>query len=156
MKLVQLSNSIDLVSEIAELYFQEWGHFNPRLNQSDIEASLQRYLQSNEIPQAVVALEGENLMGVAQVKIRELSLYSQHEHWLGGVFVKPEFRGKSVGLTLIQQAVELAHTYDIEALYLQTLRLDGGLYRKIGWKPVEVFQHDGHTKLLMVNQLKNE
>ena len=152
MKILQLCESPDLVPEIANWYFGEWGHYNSKLKQSDIENSLQRYLQRDQIPFAVVALDNKALVGVAQIKIKELSLYPQYEHWLGGVFVKPECRGKAVGFKLIQQALKLANSHNIEELYLQTLRLDGGLYSKIGWQPVENFQHNGHSKLLMVYQ----
>lgn len=152
MKIQKLSEYPDLVPEIANWYFEEWGHYSSKLKQSDIENSLQRYLQRDEIPFAVVALDNNALVGVAQVKIKELSLYPQYEYWLGGVFVKPEYRGNAVGFKLIQQALKLANSHNIDEIYLQTLRLNGGLYSKIGWQPVEKFQHDGHSKLLMVYQ----
>lgn len=152
MKIQQLSKVPEVISEIADWYLGEWGHYDPSRKQSDIVESLQGYLQDDSLPQALVAINNKALIGVAQIKYRELSLYPQHEHWLGGVYVKPEYRGMAVSSKLIKQALKLAQTYNVSELYLQTLRLDGGLYSKLGWQSVEKFQHKDHTKLLMVYQ----
>ena len=150
MKIQQLCDVPGLIPEIANLYFEEWGRFNSKLKQSDIEANLQCYLKRDEIPLAVIAFENNSLVGVAQLKIRELSLYPQYKYWLGGVFVKPECRGTAVGSNIVEHASKLAKSLNVSELYLQTLRLDGGLYRQLGWQAVERFTHDGHSKLLMV------
>ena len=150
MKIQELSDTADSVREIAGWYFDEWSHFNPGLKRSDIVESLQGNLHDDGLPQMLVALDGQVPIGVAEIKFRELSLYPQLEHWLGGVFVKPEYRGMLVGCELVKQALKVAQTHSVVELYLQTLRLDGGLYSRLGWQPVEEFQHKGHAKLLMV------
>lgn len=150
MKIQQLSKYPDFLPVIADWYYGEWGYLNPNAKQADIVKSLQCYLQDDGLPQALVALDQETPIGVAEIKYRELSLYPQYEHWLGGVFVKQERRKKSVGFELVKQALTLARAHNVAELYLQTLRLDGGLYCKLGWQAVEEFQHKGYTKLLMV------
>lgn len=150
MEIKSLSVVPGAINRIAGWYFSEWGHFSPAQSQENIAQSLSDYLPDEGLPQALVALENGEPIGVAQIKFHELSLYPQHVHWLGGVFVKPEYRGKSVGTELVQNAMNLARRCGVEEIYLQTLRLDGGLYGLLGWERIEEFEHKNFTKLLMV------
>jgi len=113
-----------------------------------------KYLQVESLPQALVAMKNGKPIGVVEIKFHELSLYPQHKHWLGGVYVSPENRGKGIGSELIQNALKLAESHNVAEIYLQTLRLDGGIYSSLGWAMVEKFEHKGHAKLLMVYRFK--
>ena len=76
-------------------------------------------------------------MGAAQLKYREMAeTFPDYEHWLGGVYIAPEYRGRAIGSALADEIARRAPYCGLETLYLQTERLDGGLYRELGWKPV--------------------
>jgi len=149
MKISNLALVPKAIDQVADWYYDEWGHFNPQFSSAHISESLKKYLQDESLPQALVAMESHNPIGVAEIKFHELSLYPQYEHWLGGVYVIPEYRGNGIGSELIQHALKLAESHGVSQMYLQTLRLDGGIYSGLGWTAVEEFKHKGHAKLLM-------
>ncbi|CAM6000261.1 unnamed protein product [Sphagnum balticum] len=66
-----------------------------------------------------------------------MDIYPDKEHWLGGVFVPPEHRKKGVATELLKRTLELAKKLRVTTLYLQTERLDGGIYATLGWRPIE-------------------
>jgi len=154
MKIIKLATVPGAINQVADWYFDEWGHFNPQLSSADISESLKRYLQDENLPQALIALKGDKPIGVVEIKFHELSIYPQFKHWLGGVYVSAEYRGKGVASELIQNALKLAQSHNVVELYLQTLRLDGGIYSSLGWEMLEKFEHKGLSKLLMVYRFK--
>jgi len=50
--------------------------------------------------------------------------------------------------------IEIAESRGIQSLHLQTLRLDGGLYAKLGWEALEQINHEDNDLLVMVKQLE--
>ena len=63
-----------------------------------------------------------------------MTIYPEKMHWLGGVYVNPDFRGQNIASKLVGQAQNEAIKLGIETLYLQTECLTGGLYAKLGWQ----------------------
>jgi len=88
-------------------------------------------------------------MGVAELKFHEMDIYPEKEHWLGGVYVPVEHRGKGIASRLIRQAVRIARTLGVPTLYLQTEKLEGGLYASLGWVPVAQANNRGLDVLVM-------
>ena len=92
-------------------------------------------------------------MGVAQLKFHEMDIYPEKEHWLGGVYVPVEHRGKGIGTQLIRQALRIACTLGVPTLFLQTEELGGGLYASLGWVPVARANNRGLDVLVMEKTL---
>jgi len=92
-------------------------------------------------------------MGVAELKFHEMDIYPEKEHWLGGVYVPVEHRGKGIASRLIRQAVRIARTLGVPTLYLQTEKLEGGLYASLGWVPVAQANNRGLDVLVMEKTL---
>ncbi len=110
-------------------------------------------LNRDKIPTLILAVEQNRVLGVAQLKFREMDIYPDKEHWLGGVYVDKASRGRGVAAKLISKAIELAKSFQVQTLYLQTERLDGGLYAHLGWQPIEKAFYNGHNVLVMENKL---
>lgn len=153
IKFLRLAECPDVAATVANWYFTEWGHYNPASTENDVLENLQIYLHNGDLPQALVAMDSSRPVAVAELKFHELSMFPQHEHWLGGVFVREDYRGMSLGSELVQRSVALAAFHQVTEIFLQTTSLDGGLYRRLGWEPVESFEHKGDLKLLMVKRL---
>jgi len=88
---------------------------------------------------------------VATLKIKENhTVVAGRSHWLSGVFVEPSSRGLGVASALCRQIVALALEHNIADLYLETERLDGGLYERLGWRTIRQLRKDGVEFLVMV------
>ncbi|MBX2880535.1 MAG: GNAT family N-acetyltransferase [Granulosicoccus sp.] len=155
MKIESLSCHPEAVSVIAGWYYQEWGHVSAEITLQDIEEDLKTYTEVRDaLPRALVAVQRDAIIGVAELKIREVRHLPQYEHWLGGLFVDPAHRGMSIGGELIQRVHQLAYCdYGIETLYLQTERLDGGLYTRHGWAKLQTIMLDRCERLIMSKAL---
>ena len=148
-----LADRPEFVPVIAKWYFDEWGSALPGVTLQQIDDRISAMLNRDRIPVHILAMEGEELLGVAQLKIREMDIYPDKEHWLGGVYVAPSARGRGLASRLVAKALELAKTFHVKTLYLQTERFDGGLYASLGWRPIEKVHYNGIHVLVMENRL---
>ncbi|MFT7606812.1 MAG: GNAT superfamily N-acetyltransferase, partial [Saprospiraceae bacterium] len=90
----------------------------------------------------------------AQLKYHEMSIYPDKENWLGGVYVSKNYRGKGIARQIIQKLIVIAGNLNIKKLYLQTENLDGGLYQRMGWKPIEQVNYHNIDVLVMERDIK--
>lgn len=95
----------------------------------------------------------KKLLGAAELKTREMDIYPDYEHWLGGVYVESSERGKGIGRLLTLDIIDRAKRFGIKRLYLQTESLSGGLYAECGFKPLETVEYKGRHVLVMVAKL---
>jgi len=145
------------IPTIASWYREEWGF---RLRGDTLETSIERlsrYLNRDKIPFILVATTEENIIGCAQLKYREMAdQFPEKEHWIGGVFVAPEYRDKGLGARIIEETVTRAKANLVSTLHLQTERLDGGLYLRLGWQPVVQVNNHGLEVLVMERHIGAE
>ncbi|MEM7104910.1 MAG: GNAT family N-acetyltransferase [Bacteroidota bacterium] len=149
MTLEYLADRPDFINTIAQWYFDEWGNRMTDNNLTKEIENVKLYLNKDKIPLIIVATDGAELLGVAQLKFREMDMYPEKEHWLGGVYVSPAHRGKNIAVQMIGKIIALAKTLGVKKLYLQTIRLDGGLYARLGWQPIEQVFNNGQDVLVM-------
>lgn len=148
-----LSDNPESASLIAGWYFAEWGHLNSSATVESIREKLIATTHGDAIPMTVLAVLDEAVVGSAQLKYREMQIYPEKEHWLGGVFVVPEHRRKGIAARLVEAVVGSARSLGVEVLHLQTPELDGGLYLKLGWRPAEQLRYKGIDVLVMEREL---
>jgi predicted N-acetyltransferase YhbS len=149
MEFVLLADRPDAIPTVAGWYVREWHRVMPGHNYERTCERLRGKLNRDRLPMHVLAVEGGEVIGVVQLKVREMSIYPEREHWLGTLFVRPESRGKGVGSALCRAAKERAAALGVEMLHLQTEDLSGGLYARLGWRGVEQVWYNGVRVLVM-------
>lgn len=153
MQIDFLKNRQDAIPLIAKWYFDEWAYLAPDKTLADMQKDLEGYLNLDKIPLMLVAIEDNKVVGTVQLKFREMKIYPNKEHWLGGVYVEKSSRGKHVAEFMIAKLLEIAETLGVELLHLQTLYLDGGLYRRLGWEPIGQVNYRNQDVLVMQRKL---
>ena len=150
MKISYLINTSDDLKVISRWYFDEWGHLNPSNSEEKIYERLSsKFDKEDEFLCFVVIHEKELLVAVADLKYREHKDYPEYEHWIGGVYVKPECRGKGYASALVEKAKEHVVNLSISELYLQCEDHNEELYLKHGFKPLHTAIHSGvKTRIL--------
>lgn len=144
-----------MVSVVAHWYFEEWGRTQKDNSYEKTLAKVQSQMNKDRIPLHILAVEDDgHILGVAQLKYHEMSIYPERTYWLGGVFVSTDARGKGVGLALVQKIIEIARSFGVDKLSLQTEKFDGGIYSKCGFEPVEKVTYIGIDVLVMEKNLK--
>jgi GNAT superfamily N-acetyltransferase len=149
MKLGLLGHNKEAIPIIAEWYYNEWGNLPEGNSIEKARQNLQAYLNTDKIPLMVIAKNRNEILGTAQLKFREMSIYHDKEHWLGGVYVSENHRGKRIAEKIILEVISIAKKLAVKKLYLQTEELSGGLYARMGWEPVEKVNYRANTVLVM-------
>jgi GNAT superfamily N-acetyltransferase len=149
LKLVFLADHPEAVPFIARWYFDEWGYLGAGSSADEVADKVRVYLNKDKFPLIILALEGAEPAGIVQLKYREMDIYPEKEHWLGGVYVAAEHRGKGLAAKIINKALNVAKSLDVTTLHLQTQNLEGGLYKHLGWAPVEQVNYHGLDVLVM-------
>ncbi|WP_249297154.1 GNAT family N-acetyltransferase [Pseudoalteromonas phenolica] len=119
---------------LAKWYFDEWGTYVEDGSVESFQDKLQDYLNTDQVPLIILAVDGQTLVGAVQIKYREMTIYPDKEYWLGGVYVNPDYRGQHIASQLVMHAEKYAIELKISLLHLQTESLNGGLYAKLGWE----------------------
>jgi len=153
MELELLADNKKAIPIIANWYFEEWGHLKEGNTLAKFTESLGDYLNADKIPLIVLALEAGEVLGVAQLKYREMDIYPEKEHWLGGVYVAKTHRGKKIAEKVIGELVLIAQKLGVQTLHLQTQHPSGGQYTRLGWKPIEKVNYHGVDVLVMEKNL---
>jgi predicted GNAT family N-acyltransferase len=153
MEIQFLADRPEFIPLISNWYYTQWGQFMKDQSEQKIRDRMSGMLNRDKIPLHIVAVEGTELLGVAQLKIREMDIYPDKEHWLGGVYVAPNARGRGLGSVLVTKALELAKQLKVKTLYLQAENLEGGLYAPLGFRPLEKTHYNGFDVLVMEHSL---
>lgn len=153
MELKLLAEHPEAIPIIARWYADEWGHLSEANTFANMTKSLHTYLNTDKIPLMVLAIDKGEILGVSQLKFREMSIYPDKEHWLGGVYVAETHRGKGVAEQIVKSVIAIATTLGVHKLNLQTEHLDGGLYKRLGWQPIEQVNYDGVDVVVMEKEI---
>ena len=149
MQFTFLADRPEAVPVVARWCFDEWGHAVAGNTFEQTCARIRGRLNRDRPPLHVLAVEGDEVIGAAQLKLREMSIYPEWEYWLGDVFVRPQSRGWGVASGLCRRAQDVAASLGIPSLHLQTEKSDGGLYARLGWRAVDRVWYGGHDVLVM-------
>ena len=149
-----LADRLDAVPIISKWYFDEWGHLEQGHSIRRTRDRMDDYMNREEMPFILVATLDNELVGAAQLKYREMAeMFPDKEHWLGGVYISASHRGQGYGAQIVEQIVNMAPSFGVETLYLQTEALDGGLYARLGWMPHAQVTNRGVDVLVMERHL---
>nr|WP_315476965.1 GNAT family N-acetyltransferase [uncultured Undibacterium sp.] len=143
MKICLISEKEDLRT-VAKWYFEEWGYLNSSVTAETIyEALLSKLSRNDDFLKLITVHVDGILVAVCDLKYREHRGYPEYEHWLGGIFVKPECRGKGFSAVLITEAKRYVASLNIKSLYLQCEEPNAGLYLKHGFEELHSAVHSG-------------
>lgn len=142
MQFIFLADKPDFKPQVAQWFLDQWGHLsNATLERN--ETKLSEYLNREKIPLMILAMENNTVMGCAYLCFHEMSIYQDKEHWVGGVYVEPPYRGKMLASKMVLELERIAKQFGVEALHLQTEDLSGGLYAKLGFEELEQVNYRG-------------
>lgn len=151
-----LADQPELVPQIIRWWHSVWADRMGNDFES-LEQQLANSLSRTEFPIHVVAHVDAVPVAVAALKLQELvERFPDKQYWLGSVYVDEAWRSNKLGSKTTERIIELARDMGLPHLYLQTQNLSGGLYKGLGWQPIEQFSDRGEETLLMYLPLQTE
>ena len=136
MKIEYLADHKTMIPTITRWYFNEWGVNYTTVTKLDISKSVRAHCNKDRIPVALVALEGDALVGVVCLKTNDMPTRPELTPWLAGLFVTPSHRGKGIGKKLVFALEKMAANLGIEKLYLYTADREV-FYQRLNWQTKE-------------------
>jgi predicted N-acetyltransferase YhbS len=136
MRIEYLADNALKVPELARLHFEEWSYLRPGESLEQRIERLKLCCGRNTVPTVVVALKNDELMGSAMLIERDMETHPHLSPWLAGVYVKPRYRGKDIGRTLVKRIEDEAKSLGAPALYLYSPSTEG-FYNLLGWTVLE-------------------
>lgn len=115
-----------------------------------LDKVLEKTVNRDKLPTALVAHKDNDLVGVIELKLRENKSYPEYENWIGGVFTNPANRGQGIASKLLEKAKGLAVELGIKELYLQCESFNVSLYEKHGFTLLHQAKHHNVDTTIMV------
>ncbi len=154
MQIEYLADYPDAVAIVARWYFDEWGSREEGLTFEFALERLKKNLRKDQLPISLIGRSPDSrVIGVAQLKIREMARFPDREFWLGSVYVDAAERGNGVARLIVEKVIQIAKDFKITEIWLQTDQLDGGLYKQLGWNIVEQVEHKGRNIAIMCRSI---
>ena len=92
-----LSQYPDAVPILAAWATDEWGHLNPDRTLADRVESFARRTVPGMIPETLVAVEHDQVIGMASIVESDLTARPELSPWMAAVYVDAAHRGRGVG-----------------------------------------------------------
>ena len=156
MEFSLLADEPESVPLVATWYFDQWCKDTGRYTYEQMEKKLSTSINREQAPLILLAKEKGELAGAAELKIREMDEFPQYEFWLGGVYVAASHRGRGIAARLVEELKCRAIKAGITRLYLQTEDLSGGLYARLGFRPISELDSNGVRVVVMQADLASE
>jgi len=147
-----LADCPELVPVLARWVFDEW---REQYRISSVDDQIELFMQRtnrNRFPLALVAFSGDEPVGTASLKLREMTTHTHLVYWLGAVFVTKDMRNRGIGTALVECATAAAQQLAAWMLYLHTSG-KVSLYSRLGWVEMERCLYSGHEVVIMKKEL---
>ncbi len=154
-KFIYLADRPELIPMLAGWFYEEWGRNNPDLTLEKIEGRLKQRLNRDRVPLVLVLMKGGSPIASASLKIREMETHPHYLHWLGSVYVTPDYREKGIGSQLVGHSILEARHLSVSDLYLYT-RSREDFYTRLGWVTIEKPRYHGRRVIIMKQVLSVE
>ncbi len=143
-----LGNHRYALPEIVAWVHGKWGYLMPDTPYSDLESQFKERLTPHRIPETLVALCGDQIVGTASIVAHDMSTRMDLSPWLAAVFVPVEHRGMGIGSLLVQAGIDEARHLGLERIYLITPdRIS--FYTRLGWVKFDTAVYRGETVTIM-------
>ncbi|WP_274366293.1 GNAT family N-acetyltransferase [Paenibacillus thermotolerans] len=129
LKIYELKDKVEHFENAVQLFWSQWEteeNFN-----FYHDCMLHSIKTASDLPSFYIALESESIIGTYALLRNDLISRQDIYPWLACLYVAPGHRGRNIGGTLLQHALQETRNKGYEKLYLCT-DLDE-YYEKNGW-----------------------
>lgn len=156
MRIGDLGNYPAIIPILARWHFDHWGSLTGTNSFDAYVALLTKAAQSRAVPSVLVAMDGAELAGSANLRACDLPVRPNLTPWLGQLFVAPRYRRQGVGAALVRAVLDRAHQCDYPRVYLFTSGTLPEYYRRLGWRALERVEYHGRERTIMDFELGAE
>lgn len=153
MNTAHISEYKNLIPELVELRYLEWRDLYEAsgISKDDLSAYISTQVDPNVIPFTIILTENGTLVGGGGIKCHESSTKDGLSPWVGGLYIKTEYRGRGLGLRLLHALEEQAKSIGVKTLYLSADSAEE-FYIKNGWSVMEYVESCGVRRVALMSK----
>lgn len=136
MQISYLADHPEFISVLAPAIVEYWHFVMPEETIESRVVKLQKHMSRDALPIAWVAHADGQAFGTAALRVHDLEDRRDLTPWLGGVFVRPEYRRQGVASALCRAVEDKAWSLGFDKLYLFTPDQQA-MYARRGWQKFE-------------------
>ncbi len=102
-----------------------------------IAAGLREIVANEAFPFAIVAHDGQRYLGSTLGITSDLEERPQYSPWVAAVWVESQYRGRSIGRSLVSCAAQACLKQGFQRIYLCARAARHDFYARQGWLPIE-------------------
>jgi GNAT superfamily N-acetyltransferase len=148
MIIVPLRDRPEFIPLLPEWQDREWRHLYRVWDRSMAVRQLQSEPPDGRLPQTLLAMEDDRLLGSVSVVFNDLPGWEKYNPWIASFFVIAEEHGRGVGGRLLLAAEELLRAQGVRQAYLFT-ETARPFFERRGWSAHEPAEANGHPVLIM-------
>lgn len=133
---------------LAQWHVAEWSALIPGFNVPDLLAEFATHDGGLKIPTTLVALDADELLGSVSLLDNDHDDIRDYSPWLASLYVRPDQRGRGLGIDLVRRCEDMAQRLGIERLFLYTSGQEP-FYRTLGWQDVATVSLRGVSATVM-------
>ena len=153
MRIEYLAEHPECIPALARWFYAQWGWFLPPESSAEtIADKFRTHLNRDALPIALVALDDDELLGTASLRVHDMDVFTDSSPWLGGVYVAPAHRRKGVGRRLVSAVERKAHDLGYPSIHLFTFD-QAPFYLTLQWKIFAQVEYRGHPVIVMQKPL---
>lgn len=152
MNIAYLAHHKDEIPKLAQWFFHEWGYLYPERTVEDVERLIGERLNTASIPLALVAFEGNDLVGTICLKAHDMDSHPKLTPWLAGLYVAEPWRRNGIGSELVSAIEQQANNLGVQKLYLYTPESEL-FYSNLGWQVREREEYHGYPVTIMEKKI---
>lgn len=148
LRFAWLSEVPQHATQLAQWHVAEWSPLIPGFNVPDMLAEFATHDGGLKIPTTLVALDADDLLGSVSLLENDHDDIRAYSPWLASLYVRPDWRGRGLGIELVRRCEDMAQRFGVENLYLYTSGQED-FYRKLGWHDVATVSLRGACATVM-------
>jgi hypothetical protein len=87
MNIAYLTDHKEVIPILAQWFYKEWAYLHPERTLADVERLIRERANIDRIPVALVAFEGQELLGTVCLKVHDMDTRLDLTPWLAGLYV---------------------------------------------------------------------
>lgn len=149
MLIIDLAERPDWISTLARWHFDYWGPLTGSVTLDSYLELLTGAARSRTVPSVLIAVDGNQLLGSANLVTCDLPARPALTPWLAQLFVEPTQRRCGVGAALVRAVLRRAADSGYDRAYLFTSGTLPDYYARLGWQTVERLPYLGKERTVM-------
>lgn len=133
---------------LAEWHVREWQPLVPSMNVPDMLAEFATHTGGLQVPTTLIALDADEVAGSVSLLENDHDDIRAYSPWLASLYVRPEYRGRGLGIDLVRRCEDMAQRLGIAKLYLYTAGQEA-FYRRLGWQGIATVSLHGACASVM-------